>query len=486
MKKLSLLLITICILFSFTGCGSKLYDSGEDGYVEVTNVEGVTFEVSSSWSQAATAIFTIKEDDYYNGLYVKKTDDSYLLFDMSQILIVCSKTNFNFEGNETVDNLQSHDINNVWLTTDDDKLEYDSNTKDGVYKIIANAKADYSVTPTQYATFEGQVATVRSGDVEYSLFAGASTANGSLSKSQLEIVNYVVKTFKMTEGTETTTEIEEVASTEIEGADSSEDNITNEEPIEEVEENTEDTTEEQVEEIPLEEVEEPQKADEDVDEETVVEETEETEADESEEIEVVEESTDVTEDTPAEEQVTSQTPSLTTDAGTNSTTYEPLQIGEAGSFFIVDGDLTISAAVRPVKLYTGTEATDLIKKYGGRKTNPSVGTEFVVLEYSATEDPREYYIDCKFLGVDGENLVYLGVPYPSKCYDMYDGITVTDGIYNNIYLYYEVPIGTREYLLKFGSPLLEQYLTTDTTANFIVDTGYRAQNSRTQLEQNKE
>ena len=497
-KRIALALILSLIMIATTGCGSKLYENSKDGFTQVTNVQGVSFEVSSSWSQSATAIFTINEDDTYDGLYVKKTDNSYLLFDMQNILIAVGQTNFDFDGNENIDTLTSDDINNVWLSTDDKKLSYESGTKDGVYKIIADAKADYSVTPTQYATFLGYVASVKSGDTEYSMFVGAMTTSSSLSKTQEELCSHVAKSFKLTgEATvENATEEnadennEEVEKDESLQNDPSEEfveveNTEIEEPTEEISEEVTESSESDSEEITDEKTEE-----------IVVESDEEDEtSEESEKVDVEtngsEESTEVAE---TEKKSSESEPTTTNTAATTfsvsdakeSSTYNPLSIGEAGTFFLFEGTTNI-AAVRTDAIYTGTEAERLILTYGGRKTTPSVGTEFVVLEYSSTVDPREVYIDCKFLGADGENLNYLGVAYPSKCYDMYENITVKDGIYTKIYLYYEVPVGTREYLLKFGANVGEKSLGTgdSITANYIVDTGYRAKTSRDQINENR-
>ncbi|MBE6021829.1 MAG: hypothetical protein E7231_01190 [Cellulosilyticum sp.] len=493
MKRVILALTTILIMFTFVACGSSLYEGEKSGYTKVTNVTGTTFEVSSSWNQSATAIFTIKEDDVYDGLYVKKSDDSYLLFDMNNILIAVGRTNFDFEENETVENLAAHDINNVWLSSEEKKLDYESGTKDGVYKLIASAKADYSVTPTQYATFKGYISNVKSGDMEYSMFVGAMTDSGSLTKTQNEICEHIAKTFRIV-GEGAVEEVEEDTETaEV----STEETLPSEEVVEE--KPVEDVTEEVVE--PTEEVVEEQteqtETDEDTTEEIVVESTEEESDNDKESEEIVVESEDEepteeetkeesTEEKPVEQQTASYT-TFTYDDAKNSSTYKPLNTGEAGKFYIFEKDDMISAAVRVDAIHTGTEAERLILTYNGRKTSPSVGTEFVVVEYSSTADPRVNYIDCKFLGADGENLNYLGVAYPSKCYDMYDNIKVTDGIYSKIYAYYEVPIGTREYLLKFGSRVAEKTLGTENslTANYIVDTGYRAKSSREQLKENR-
>lgn len=497
-KRIALALIISLIMIATTGCSSKLYENSKDGFTQVTNVQGASFEVSSSWSQSATAIFTINEDDTYDGLYVKKTDDSYLLFDMQNILIAVGKTNFDFKDNETVETLEAHDINNVWLSTDEKKLDYESGTKDGVYKIIANAKADYSVTPTQYATFMGYVSSVKSGDTEYSMFVGAMTTSSSLTKTQEELCSHVAKSFKLTgetvsedsteENTQETVEDESLQNeeaeepTEVEATAIEEPAEETSEEISEEPEDTTESTEEKTDEVIEEETDET--------EEIVVEsddETEESDSDEStESAEVIEETEEPVEVEQPQAETDTAATTFSVSTAKESSTYKPLSIGEAGSFFLFEGT-TSMAAVRTDAIYTGTEAERLVLTYGGRKTTPSVGTEFVVLEYSSTVDPREVYIDCKFLGADGENLNYLGVAYPSKCYDMYENIEVKDGIYTQIYLYYEVPVGTREYLLKFGSNVGEKSLGTgdSITANYIVDTGYRAKTSRDQIDENR-
>ncbi|MBE5919543.1 MAG: hypothetical protein E7272_06815 [Pseudobutyrivibrio ruminis] len=151
--------------------------------------------------------------------------------------------------------------------------------------------------------------------------------------------------------------------------------------------------------------------------------------------------------------------------------FERLKIGNAGNIVLFERDEMENVTVRPIAIYTGSEAERLILTYGGRKTHPEEGTEFVVLEYSATVDPREHYIDCKLLGTDLNNISYDSIVYRSKCYDMYENIKVEDGVFNKIYLYYELPIGVDEYILEFGYHVAEQELGMENkfTAHYYIN-----------------
>ena len=124
------------------------------------------------------------------------------------------------------------------------------------------------------------------------------------------------------------------------------------------------------------------------------------------------------------------------------------------------------------ELYEGNAANEIIKSYGGRKQKASPGTKFVVARYSSTIDPRELYIDCKLLDVDGSLINYNQKEYSSRCYDIYSKIKKCNdcNLYENIYVYFEVPIGIKEYLLKFGEVQIEEFTGINTTANFQIIT----------------
>lgn len=151
--------------------------------------------------------------------------------------------------------------------------------------------------------------------------------------------------------------------------------------------------------------------------------------------------------------------------------FERLKIGDECNIVLFEKDEMENVTVRPIAIYTGSEAERLILTYGGRKTHSEEGTEFVVLEYSATVDPREHYIDCKLLGTDLDNISYDSIVYRSKCYDMYENIQAEDGVFNKIYLYYELPIGVDEYILEFGSRVAEQELGMENnfTAHYYIN-----------------
>lgn len=484
-RKISLLTIIIMIMTLLVGCGG-LYDSSKEGYTAVTNIEQVNFEVSSSWAQAATAITNIRETDEYDGLFVRKTEDTYILFDMSSILIACSRSYYDFQGNESVETLEAHDINNVWLKATDNKLNYDTSKKNGVYKIIADAKADYSVTPTQYATFTGKMASISNGNEEWSIFAGAMSTN--LSSSQKKTIEHIVKSFKFNsdavESSEDTKSTEEV-----------EDTTTEEAPIEEV---TDDTEAEAVaEEIPAESGEEEASTDANITEEEapgesekdadITEDTVEATEDESAESEKIVAETDETEPAESTEEVGGESEDTavsdetdtveetyvkpSTNVGT-STTYKPFNVGDTSDCDVLTSEKKwLRTQITLEEVITGSDALDFIKANGGKKTTPSVGTEFVLVKYSSSmADPTENYIDLKFLGVDAENLRYLGIEYPSKAYDIYSKMYTDDNGTHDIYAYYEVPVGVKEYLLKFGMKALEDSGQFEDlrTANFLI------------------
>ncbi len=456
-----------------TGCKGSMYEKSQSNFTEVTTVKAANFEVPSGFLMKATAISSISESEEYNGIYVYKDGESrYILFDTSSVVIACGPTQFNFKDNESEETLTSKSIEGIWMTSDDGKPNFKSDTNNGVYKIIAtDLDAQFSITPTQYCTLKGEMASCSDGEVEYSIFAGAVLdADGSLTKDQQDIISHIVKNFSLSGISIDEKETSEEPATEAkEGTEQKDEKPEVEEPAEEPGEEeitveNETTSEEAVAEETQADNEQEESSEQEVKEETSESADEKVEDDNNEVIvEVTEEDTEEVEETPIVKQKKLKPK--------KSTAYKPLSLDDWGYASTIDksGENSVMG-VHIDNIYTKEEATKLIQQYGGRKTTSTEGTSFVVVEYSTTVSEKDAYLNLRFCGVDGGRLVLRGVSYTTRAYDLdnteqlgsgYDKVT-----YAHRYAYYEVPTGCKEYMLVFGENIKE--VDDEPQANFLI------------------
>lgn len=473
-RLLTLAVISLISLTAFTGCKGSMYEKSESNYTPVTTVKAANFEVPTGFLMKATAISSISDSEEYDGIYVYKDGVSkYILFDTSSVVIACGPTSFGFEGNESEETLESKSIEGIWLTSPDGKFNSSSGTNNGVYKIISeNIDAQFSITPTQYCTLKGAMASCSDGSNEYSIFAGAvvDENNSDLTNDQKDIIDHIVKNFSLNENAEPVDVVDdqENANSKTEDAttDTTEVNasVEDSENTSEVSEDidiadTEGTSESETvnpEEAPaVDVVVETDPSDNEVSDTNDTEKAENANKDSEETaesdsgLEETEVATDIAEDNT--EEIIEAKPVEPKE----STVYNPLTIGDwgyAGCFG--DSHEELMNAVHIDNIYTGDEAMDLIKKHGGRKTTPLTGTSFAVVEYTTTQPSDAMYLNLRFCGVDGQRLVLRGISYTTRTYDLdnteqigsnYDIVT-----YEKRYAYFEIPTGCKEYMLVFG------------------------------------
>lgn len=465
----------------FTGCKSSLYEKHKSEYTPVTAVEAAEFEVLTSLSSKATAISNIADSETYDGLYIYKDGSTkYVLFDTTSIVIAVGPTEFGFPGNESEETLEAHSVENVWMKGIDGEFEYDKSASGNAYKIMAEVDAQYALTPTQYCTLHGIMASVSNGEIEYSIFAGA--VGDKMTKDQQKIVEHTVKSFRLKEGVSNTPE----ESRDVEpAAKETTANIQEEQPAEEevikdvepedtaevAEENTKDASEEgKTEEQATTGAE--SKTKDKPEEDAATEKTiTSVESDENE----TQTETETPEETKEDPKPEAAVPEGYRVDPKQSTAFTPLKVGEWGVGSVMKADYSMDfTAVYIDNIYTGEDATKLIKDNSGRKTTPKEGTSFVVVEYTTDVSSKEGYLDIRFCGVDGEKLVQRGISYTQRTYDMLDGEKESKDAHNlttytKRYAYYEVPTGCKEYLLSFGYriPGLEDQLE---AANYLIKT----------------
>lgn len=130
-------------------------------------------------------------------------------------------------------------------------------------------------------------------------------------------------------------------------------------------------------------------------------------------------------------------------------------------FSLSSGEITVE------QLYTGEDAIDIIKAYcnSGKSMRKYMeapeGFSWHVIKYSLSQSQKDLYTNIKIEGLDGNRLVYHGVSCTSRTYDIiYDWNKK-----NDLYCYYAVPNGCKEYMLECGN----RYKSTSETACYRIN-----------------
>lgn len=488
-KKIKPIVLAICIISLLSGCGNKMYTSGQDGYSQITFIDGISFEIVSSVSRNATAITNISEDMLFelNQTYLYKDEGTeYFLFNINSLVCIAQKgTSFHFRNAEDKkDALEnSGNICGVWFDCPRKKIQYQETEKNGIYKFMTEANAQVAITSELYNDFTGQLTVLDNGTEEWALFIGSvGTKFDDLSKETKEALTYMAGSLTLYNapevveelpavamGGEYETNIEEekptetVSSNEI-AAEESEEIDNQEGEIEQISENdinipentTEDTEQTSEEDNKAEEPE-PEETEIEVD----VEISDETEsADDSEGEEAVkgeEDQKNVEKEAeelirPAEGvlNVLQKSNQKKTDFEDNKVytvdVYNMLQIGKKGYATTLNGKENGTAVIQLKEVITGKDAEKIIRK---ACTNGDVkyqyfsapdGCNWQVAHYTVD---GEGYVNVKLRGMDGENLRFRGIEYSQRTYD----IKVSD---TEFYSFYTVPNGCKEYTLEIG------------------------------------
>lgn len=228
---LSCILMTASMFLS--GCGeSSLYADTPSDYETIYEVNGISFALPSKFLTAATAVteITANSDFAEDGVYLYKDgESSYILFSMSQIVIVCEKgTRFDFTtADDCAAAFDNSSILGVWMASTKKKgLDYTSSNDGDAYKLIANVTAQVSMTTNLFGDFVGKLASVKTADDEWSLFIGIPGSNMSdIPSAQMKVINSVAKSIKIDSAAsgETSYEYTDGEDTEESGASSTND-----------------------------------------------------------------------------------------------------------------------------------------------------------------------------------------------------------------------------------------------------------------------
>lgn len=406
MKKIMALLILVAAMLQMTSCGgSPMYRSNKSGYTAVSAVDGVSFELVSSVVRNATAITNISGDMYFEPaqtyLY-KDGDREYFLFNINSIVCVVQKgTNFEFfKAEDKMTALKEGNILGVFFTSPEKKLEYKESGKKDVYKIIATATAEVSITSELYNDFAGRLAVIYDGETEWSFFVGSIGKDyHDLDKDLRKTLDYMAATFTLYEkpaaGGEETPPVSlggEAEGDKIHMPDtdrSADDKDISQEGAEvslSVDHNRKNTV-----------------------------------------------ALDNQKNTVRESQ-----------KAYYSDIYDLLPLGKIGYAGVYADGRYQNIMVRANKVYRGKEAENIVKN-AGKYFPPGEGCSWHAVHY-VTDDSGcsgNGYVNVKLRGMDGENLKFRGIEYTQRTYD----IPVSD---REFYSFYAVPNGCREYVIEIG------------------------------------
>ncbi len=472
MKKLTLK--AACLVMSMTmmltACGNKKaasYEDAGEGYTTVSSVDGITFNIPLEFSSKATAVTRIANDQEFttDGIYsYANGEDEYMFFCMDELVILANKgTSYNFLGTEVKESaLSSSSVIDSMCSKLGKKFSYTESTDDGVYKIIGDVAENISITTELYGDYVGRLAVIEDGTTEWSVLAGVKGSSLSdISKEQLAVIDTVVSSMKATHGEnviQTNTpdydvvindrEVTAAASEKSipisseESVEIEDEPVATEKPVEE--DNKED-------EVILDlgdagdekEVKEELQPEEPIKDEAAPKETEVAIAESDEKVRTNQKERDLT-----EEKVYS------------SGIYSLLKVGNYGIMVGSDANGEVNYPIVHLKaVYSGNDAVEIVKMQAASTTRydyfeAPLGYSWQVAEYDIIYTGAEpgHEIDVRMLGVDGNVLKYRGVPAPQRTY--YVDYDIEDDSANetlrNVKVFYAVPNGCKEYVLKFG------------------------------------
>ena len=401
MKKAVLLLILAVVMLQITSCGeNSMYRAGKNGYTNVSAVKGVSFELVSPVVRNATAITNISEEMYFEPAqtYLYKDGESeYFLFNISSIVCIVQKgTNFGFsEAEDKMAALKEGNILGVFFTSPEKKLDYKESVQKDVYKIIATATAQVSITPELYNDFAGRLAVIYDGETEWAFFVGSIGEDyHDLDKDLRKTLDYMAAAFTLYEKPEE--EEEKTPPVSLGG----------EEDVPEMEKDTDDEgLPQEKEEVSL------------------------PEGDNRKKTVALDNQKRTVRESPK---------------AYYSDIYDLLPLGKMGYAGVYEDGQYQNIVVRADKVYRGEEAENIIKN-AGAFFPPGEGCSWHAVHYvtDASDGSGHGYVNVRLRGMDGENLKFRGIEYTQRTYD----IPVSD---TEFYSFYAVPNGCREYVLEMG------------------------------------
>lgn len=484
-KILSLVFVVVFVAVAFTfvtkpAAGQSTGYESANGYSNITSIAGCIFSVNSTLAEQATAVTQITEGVQFDpaGYYsYKNGKDQYMLFCMDNnmgVVVAAEKGTFFglADSKDPEEAVKNADIMGIWFDTDKEGLDLKKNGN----RCEGHVKAQVVVTNELYNDFIGDIVTLTDGDEEWALFVGTvGDRYKDVSKPAKESIDAIAASFQLSDNTGDFVEedyavvidgskpqnpepIEDISETEIPAvsenasqdvevtpnpdnvSESVSENITVSED-ETVSENTPVVSEPTT--IPVQETKEEQK---------------EQEKQPSEEVPYIEEQpVKAEENKVATESVVQKT--WDDNKAYTSNTYSLLNVGQTGLFETIGLDqsdtLEMMAKITAIQ---GSKATYESINTARRKNEspfayfeapPGCHWESAIYSINYNGTSSKPYINVKIVGADGNKLKYRGIRYSSMTHDLYTGKEEGSWV-NDMIVYYAVPNGCTEYVLKIG------------------------------------
>lgn len=447
-RKLSIFIVYLLILimiFSMAGCGntSSVYSIPDSGYITVNHIDNLAFCVPSFVANKATAITKISNDQEYDSNIAysyKNGTDEYIMFCIDQLVVLAQKgTSFHFHNTEEKETcLNNSGVLNTWFAKCGKNFTYIDDSNSNIYKIVSDVTAEVVITTQLYGDFVGKLAVIHDGNDEWSVFAGVmGNSLENLSKEQNAFINDIVLSMRLEANP-----VEEVPSydivldsnpLDIESSTESIEELTTYEETEVICVTNEETT--TVEESSLEE--------------TIV---------VSSDIQDINETKDVQNNSIGINVTNQKEKKAVFDNAYESDEYSMLSLGDCGILSARNSKGEIETPIiRINKIYTGKEAKNIIKNNLATVSiqyfDAPRGYSWHVAKYdvSFANCTEEMYINTKVEGLDGNQLYFRGIPCDERTFDAERSVTTdTEGNSVDHYIFYAIPNGCKEYVLKCG------------------------------------
>lgn len=454
----------------------------EGDFRTIHEVQGVSFGINSSIINKATAVSEISEkiDIDPSLLYVYKDGkDNYILFGLNSIVVAVEKgTHFPLHKDMTELDIEESSVCGIWFEKNGLKLQADY-TSDSV---TFNANGGLNISNNTYSDYVGKLRILSDGETQWAIFCGipGTEKYKNLTDSQKNGIETIVNSLQFSDYVApvndevyAVTIDNSVPVTDVAVAETVTEEPTTEETVSEEESTSSETEAESQPEDKGTEivVEEPSESD--IPEETsdaASEELSDTPAEDSIEPESTEESTEPAYVKEKEEEIKEKGSAVSMDnqkvvmnkknnEAYSSDIYSMLSLKDNG--IISEYDIKSKQIVMPIinvsRIYKGKTAVEMIKQYCKdtgyyEYFDAPVGCEWHIAEYNILykDCPTKPYINIKLRGIDGNNIIYKGIGYSKRTYDMFNKASWHGDYYGTCYCFYAVPIGVREYALECG------------------------------------
>lgn len=458
--------IILIIIFLTTSSDDIGSTAKYDGYEAVHEIEGVSFYIPSNVASAATAISEISDNvgiEASQTYIYRNGSDKYVLFNMGVLVVAVQKGT---DYSEELSDMNEFNVCGIFF-------------EDGLKKVddeplTFNGSAEFTPTSDLFGDYVGTLAIYDINGTQYSVFAGVPNAKkyDDLSDDMKDGLNIIAKglvpsDYRKPEQTSYAVDVSpttEQMETEIpEPTPIVEEKEESQVSIVETEAENEIGTEEEL-------SEDERTPEDDSSEAEIIEAEPEEENTNPESEELAEESAEE----PAETEPVIETFARDRSKAYSSDVYSMLSVGDSGIIneYNIDAGSYSQVIINVNRIYRGEEAKSIINGYCNdfgfyNYFEAPAGCTWHVAEYYIKNGKELPYIDIKLKGIDGNRLVFRGIKYTGRTYDILE-YGKSDAFCGPYYVYYAIPNGCKEYALECGTGQLEDAETENMAAYYLI------------------